>query len=278
VRLVANPGFVKGRGVVHHYLSLRHRAAREGQIMRSASHFIGRTDWDRAVLAILNPEAHYYHCDEVVRPEFYAAQWQPKGHTGVRIYSTSSALMGKGTECLLEALSILRRQGMSDIRLRVAGVYDGSEPAAIYRRAARRRGVERMVDWLGRIDAAEIAAELLAADVFAYPSHADNSPNSLVEAMLVGVPCVASWVGGIPTLMKHEREGLLFPRGDAMALAAALRRLLCRREEAARFAAGARKTARVRNDPARIATRTVEIYAELIRAARPAEPSPAPTS
>jgi glycosyltransferase involved in cell wall biosynthesis len=269
-RLVAGAEFLKGRGVVHRYLLLRRQAARERQIMGSARWFIGRTGWDRRLLAYVNPEAGYFHCDEIMRPEFSAARWAPPrgaggdGGGGVRIYTTSSALMGKGTECLLEAVAIMAGRGAHRPVLRVAGVHPGSELDVVYRRAAGRLGVAGRVEWIGRLDAAAIARELAAADVFAYPSHVDNSPNSVAEAMLVGAPIVASRVGGIPSLLRDGEEGLLVPRGDAPALAAALSLLLDDRAAAARLGARARATAVARHDPAHITERTLEIYAEVI--------------
>jgi glycosyltransferase involved in cell wall biosynthesis len=262
---VASRDFVAGRGPVHDYVTLRRRAQREVEIMRGARWFIGRTDWDRAMLASVNPAAAYYHCDEMMRAPFYLAEWRPRGraHTGVRLYTTSSELMGKGTECLMEAVSILRRWGLSDVRLRVAGVPPGSPLETMYRRAARLNGVEHDVDWLGRLEADRIVDELLAADVFVYPSHVDNSPNSLVEAMAVGVPIVASCVGGVPTLLRDREEGLLVPRGDAAAFAGAIRRVVNHKDEAQRFGAKARLTAHERNDPVRIVARTLSIYNEI---------------
>ncbi len=65
-----------------------------------------------------------------------------------------------------------------------------------------------------------------ALDVLVVPSvWAENSPLVIHEALAFGIPVVASDVGGIPELVTHERNGLLFPPGDASALAAALLRL-----------------------------------------------------
>jgi glycosyltransferase involved in cell wall biosynthesis len=207
-----------------------------------------------------------------MRPEFYETEWGQEGHDGATIYTTSSAMLGKGTECLLSAFAILRQRHSSALRLRVAGVEPGSEVDGLYRGAARRLGVERSVKWLGRLDAAGIARELQAADVFAYPSHVDNSPNALVEAMLVGTPAVATRVGGIPTMLEEGKEGLLVPHGDAAALADAVLRLLTDRTLAWRLGAAARAAARRRNEPVRVVARTLEIYADVIAQARAGAP------
>ena len=61
--------------------------------------------------------------------------------------------------------------------------------------------------------------ELRRAHVFAISSYIENSPNSLCEAMQAGMPCVATYAGGIPSLVEDGRTGLLFPPGDAPLLA-----------------------------------------------------------
>jgi glycosyltransferase involved in cell wall biosynthesis len=269
VRLVASAEFVKGRGVVHRYILLRRQAVREARIMCEARSFIGRTAWDREVLAAVNPAAAYYHCDEIMRPQFAASTWKGSGNRGASVFTTSSALMGKGTECLLEACALLRSRAAARLTVRVAGVPPGSELDVVYRRAAARLGVSASVRWLGRLDAPAIAEEIAGADVFAYPSYVDNSPNSLVEAMLVGAPIVASRVGGIPTLLADGEQGLLVAAGDAPALAAAVGRLLADRATAARLGAAARAAALPRHDPGRIVARTMEIYEGVAGRRRP---------
>ena len=271
-RLLATREFLKGRGAVHGWLWMRHAAEREVRVMSEASAFIGRTDWDRSVLAGVNPQADYYHCDEVIRAPFYTTDWAAVEHTGATVYSTSSVMIWKGAESLMEAAAIVVRRGVKDLRLRIAGVRPGTELDAYYRRVARRWGVDEHVEWLGRLTGPEMARELQNADVFAYPSHSDNSPNSVVEAMLVGVPTVASAVGGIPTLLRDGVEGLLYPRGDAWLLADGIMKLLTDRAAAAGLGAAARARALVRNDPARLAARTVEIYEQVIARAGGARP------
>ncbi len=276
-RLVLSEDFVKGRGVAQGYVRYRQLARQEVEVMRAARWFAGRTDWDRAVLVATNPSAAYFHCDEIVRDEFGDADWAAaagRRAAGPSLYSTASAMPFKGTETLLRAAALLLPDHPG-LRVRVAGVPEGSEMDRLHRRAARRLGVDGAVSWLGRLDAAAIAAELEAADAFVYPSHIDNSPNAVVEAMLAGTPVVASYTGGIPSLLEDGAQGLLVPRGDAPALAAAVRRLLDDRDLAARLGAAARARARRRNDPERVRERMTEIYQAVVAEScdrhRPAE-------
>lgn len=68
----------------------------------------------------------------------------------------------------------------------------------------------------------DVGAVLSSADIFVLPSLSEARPRSIIEAMLCGVPVVASDAGGIPSLIAHGESGLLAPAGDARRLAAAL--------------------------------------------------------
>jgi glycosyltransferase involved in cell wall biosynthesis len=79
---------------------------------------------------------------------------------------------------------------------------------------------------LGLLGAADLARWLAAADVMCLPSFAEGMPVSVMEALAVGTPVVASGVGGIPDQIRPMVNGLLVPPGDAVALAVALRSAL----------------------------------------------------
>jgi glycosyltransferase involved in cell wall biosynthesis len=121
-------------------------------------------------------------------------------------------------------------------------------------------GLEAHVVPLGELDAEAVVAQLTQAHVFAFPSFADNSPNSLAEAMLVGVPIVASFAGGIPSMVKDGETALCFPMGDEVMLAECMRMIFSDADLAASLGRKAREVARQRHDPKRIAQRMLEIY------------------
>lgn len=93
----------------------------------------------------------------------------------------------------------------------------------------------------GRVD--DVIPYLQAADLFVLPSLTEGLSNALLEAMAVGVPPVATAVGGAPDLITPRENGLLVPPGDAEALQAAILSLLA---DPARLASmGARARQRV---------------------------------
>ncbi|MDD4350420.1 MAG: glycosyltransferase, partial [Opitutales bacterium] len=66
---------------------------------------------------------------------------------------------------------------------------------------------------------ARMASVYSAADVFVLPSHQDNLPNTVMESLSCGTPCVAYDVGGVSDMVEHQTNGWLVPALDAAALA-----------------------------------------------------------
>ena len=119
--------------------------------------------------------------------------------------------------------------------LRLIG--DGPQGAQVAALAARAPNLR----WLGWADAGEVRRAMQQATALIVPSlWPDNSPMVIYEACAAGLPVVASRVGGIPELVSEGENGLLFARGDAEGLRAALRRIAEEPDLRARLSAGAR--------------------------------------
>ena len=104
---------------------------------------------------------------------------------------------------------------------------------------------------------------LQVMDVFALTSRSEGMPLAVLEAWSAGVPVVASAVGGVPELVVDGQAGLLFPSGDADALAQALERLLCQPELAGRLSAVGRQRVEREFSLARMAETYQRLYREL---------------
>jgi len=132
----------------------------------------------------------------------------------------------KGLGLLLDALAALRAQGGPQPRLLVVG---RGPMEAEWRAQARAGGLEDQVSWLGNLADAERDRVLAASDVFVLPAVARSEAFGLVllEAMAAGLPLITTELGtGTSWVNQHEETGLVVPAGDAVALAAAVRRLL----------------------------------------------------
>jgi glycosyltransferase involved in cell wall biosynthesis len=92
----------------------------------------------------------------------------------------------------------------------------------------------------------DVYAVLKKMDIFCLPSLSEGLPNALMEAMSVGLACVASRVGGVVHLIEHDRSGLLVDRGDVDALAGAMELLVTDAALRVRFGGIARATIETR--------------------------------
>lgn len=162
---------------------------------------------------------------------------------GLRIGTICGFRPEKGVDVLLRAFAELRRT-RPEARLTLVG--DGPEGAPL-RRLAAELGLGEDC----RFEPATRTPEqwMRRMEIFVQPSRSEALSNSLMEAMSSGCAVVASRVGGNPELVDDGHTGLLFPSGDAPALAARLRELAEDPERRRRMAAAARQTMRERFSP-----------------------------
>ena len=125
----------------------------------------------------------------------------------------------KGHQYLIEALNLLNQQ---DIVWRCTFLGEGELEAEL-RALVSEYGLSEQIAFPGFCE--DVFSVLFAADVFVLPSLHESSPNALIEAMGIGMPCIASDVGGIIDLIEAEANGIRVPSKDPVALAAALKPL-----------------------------------------------------
>jgi len=129
----------------------------------------------------------------------------------------------KNLRSLLDACQELRVGAVPGLHLTVVGDGDGRGTYEDLAAAMNLAGATTFTGWLER---AELAEAYRSAAVFALPSTNDSFPLVIAEAMASGLPVVSTLVGGIPTLVDNEADGLLVDPTDVMALVRALERIL----------------------------------------------------
>ena len=205
------------------------RAKSEPLILQQVKYVIGRTEFDHAHAMAMNPDVRYFHCDEVLRNEFYSGLWSYEKCEPHTIFVSSSSYPLKGFHMLLKAFPIIKQQ-YPDVRVRVAGGKRSSKD--ILRNLLSLTGyqkflselinslqLESCVEFLGILSAEDMKKELLRANVFLSTSSNENSSNAIGEAQLLGVPCLASYVGGTPDMIPNGSCGELYNYFDTKVLA-----------------------------------------------------------
>lgn len=230
----------------------------ERRYLPAIHHFVCRTHWDQALVRQLSPGCTVHHNWEVIRPEFFHPPALPTPVGGrPRLVFVGGTQVMKGFREVLAAFDLIRQQ--VEARLVIAGV---ARPAEVWQ-AVRQAGLRHIgpadIECRPLLTGPELARLFGESVALLHPSYVDNSPNSVCEAQVAGLPVVVTDVGGVRSLVEGEVTGLLCTRAPASIAAQALRLLL----DAAlrqRLAAQAAAVARARHDPAVIVARTLEIY------------------
>jgi glycosyltransferase involved in cell wall biosynthesis len=238
----------------------RRQASIERYTVRRTKYFGSRTAWATEFIRSLNKSATVYELEEAIGEVFFTTAAGSLGHNNILMVGTVHR--SKGIEEALEAMRIVIA-ACPTARLLVVGP-GTPEYLARLKRRAEAIGVDRSVDWLGVKTAAEIATLHARSALLIHPSHLDNSPNSVAEAMASGLPVVASNVGGIPSMIEHDVTGLLVAPRSPEGLAEAIIALLRSKSERQRLAGRAKEVALARHLPAYVAEQTLQVYHDLL--------------
>lgn len=200
------------RDVIKHdsLINQRHKFSIKGGNERKAinavKNVIGRTEWDRAHVWAINPRINYYHCNETLRDVFYKHAWKYEFCIKHSIFLSQAGYPIKGLHKVIEAVALVSKL-YPDISLVVAGNdiihlpwYRITGYGRIIKDLIHRKNLSSHIRFTGLLNEQEICNEYLKANVFICPSSIENSPNSLGEAQILGVPYLASYVGGSPDM------------------------------------------------------------------------------
>lgn len=245
------------------FRTIRKMAKREREIITGNRFFMGRTAWDRAYVRALNPSAQYIHGGEILREAFWQKKWDiGKARRQRIVFSNVGGYPRKGTETLLAAVKLLQPD-FPDIQVGICG---GISRKSGYGRYIRGRIAQlgHAAIELGQLNAEEIVNEMINSHVFVSSSFIDNSPNSVCEAQLLGMPVVSTYTGGVPSLIEDGRTGLFVPTGDAPMLAARLREIFENDNLAVRLGEQAHEAAAKRHEPNAIVHEVVAAYDEIL--------------
>lgn len=242
------------------------RGVLEVKALEKVRHVIGRTAWDKACMEQITPNANYHFCNETLRQSFYHQNWQYNSCKKHSIFTSSCVYPVKGFHYLVEALAEVVKH-YPDATISVPGSNflktDMLHQDSYHKYLAdliHRYDLADKICFLGKLSAEGMKQAYLEANVFAMPSTIENSPNSLGEAMLLGVPCVAADVGGVTTMMTHEKEGFVYQSTAPYMLAHYICQVFAMKDAAASLGQAARAHALQTHDPEQNLRDLLSIY------------------
>lgn len=242
------------------YNGWKYIAEREKYIFKNCKNFMGRTHWDRILTEIYSKNASYFHCEEALRYEFYInRKWEPRKSKRFKIVTTISSPLYKGGDLLLKAASLLKEELELDFEWEVYGI----DNLLFQEKLTGIRAVDVNLKLKGMATAEQLQLTLLTANVFVHPSYIDNSPNSVCEAQICGVPVIACNVGGMSSLIENNVTGVIVPANDPYSLAYKIKEICISKSKAEKISTESIKVATSRHNLGAILINLVSIYKTL---------------
>jgi len=178
----------------------------------------------------------------------------------------------KGLNCALETIAILKKT-YPDVKLICAGYKKDKKRLIEYssyelyiESLIKRYGLMENVCFTGILNEDRMIEYYLSSNVYLSSSSIENSSNSICEAMLLGMPIVASFVGGTPSLIENRKEGLLYPFNEPYMAAAMISTIFSNDQFAINMGENARRRALINHDKGKNYNDLIKIYMDIINA------------
>ena len=256
--LLQDKSFLKS---INSYIGFKKSAKREKEILQNCNFIMGRTDWDHRISKLYSPDSKYFYCGEMLRDEFYLSEpWENKTlGVVIQITSTISSPMYKGADLILKTAQILKTKTKLNFEWNVYGINEMNL-------AEKKTGIlskNVSVQIKGVISSSELCKALKKSHCYFHSSYIDNSPNSICEAQMIGMPVISTNVGGISSLIEHNKTGILLPSNDPFLAASYITQIVNNQDFAIELGKNARKSALKRHNKELIITDIIKAYTSI---------------
>ncbi|KAB1155784.1 glycosyltransferase family 4 protein [Flavobacterium luteum] len=245
---------------------LRKQAILEENSLKLAMYVMGRTNWDKSIVRLYAPNAHYFHIDEVLRAPFYfESNTVNLESDSIYLVSTLSSTIYKGIDVVLKAAKLLHEKTNIKFKWQLIGI---DKDDKIFKHFEKSIGVQHKhinIECLGRKSPKELILIVKKSHLFIHPSYIDNSPNSVCEAQMLGIPVVACNVGGITSLIEHKETGMLFPSNGIYELTAIVQDYVNNPKKYLNIAEKAREVAMIRHNKKTILGDVISCYSKIVK-------------
>lgn len=212
--------FLKRDSILQQQKRYAKNSKKEKEMLQLSGHIISENQWCDSNIQAIIPEIKTHHCPLSINRVFAEQIWKADRVEKHSVTCTASGYTIKGLHMAFCAAALLKRK-YPDIKVYVPGtpMVSGKDWKAKLRRQGyvkyierliKELGIEENIVWMGRVSQADLAKQYARSHAFAMTSSIENHSSSLKEAMMVGVPCVSSVVGGVPEYVRQGQNGFLY--------------------------------------------------------------------
>ncbi|MBS5527985.1 MAG: glycosyltransferase family 4 protein [Prevotella sp.] len=256
---------IRGASINKIYKQCLYKAQREQHYLTNARYVFGRTSWDKNICKLFNPDVKYFIVNEIIRLPFFQHEWKKtkNNKTFIIVSTLSPGQPYKGFETLLKSAHLLKTYFKYNFTWKVVGYTENTQWVNIAEHVTGIKSMDVNIEFEGLLDADALAVLLAQSNVYCHVSHIENSPNSVCEAMCIGIPIVASFAGGTSTML--DKYGVMVQDGDPFVLAGALADVLTNTDDYIEKCQEGRKKALIRHSPENVKEELLHAYWDILQ-------------
>jgi L-malate glycosyltransferase len=252
----------------------RNKSQIEADMIRLSGNVIVENEWCGVHCKAIAPDCVSFKSKLNIREDFFRQKWDVGQIEPYSIMSNAAGYPIKGLHMLLKAFGLVVRR-YPQARLYIPGENSPFKTSLLG--TLKLRGYTKLiktiiqdldimdnVQFLGRISSEKMAERMAKSNVFVMPSSIENHSSTLIEAMIVGAPCISSYVGGVPEYVEHNSNGLLYRFEEYEVLAAYILKVFGDPEFAVRIASRASHDMRESRNAANLKNELTTIYRQIV--------------
>ena len=246
------------------YRDNKNREVWERKTWSLVSNYMGRTCWDHALANVLHPQCLYFHVEEALRASFTdsSKKWNCRDSGKIQLLSTGCGDYRKGPDMLIKTAKIL-----TGLKVSFEWIVAGGMPVSLIKDVERKSGCtfsECNVRFIGFANTDKLKDLLCSSTIYVHTAYMENSPNSICEAQILGVPVVSTNVGGIASLIRDGVDGILVPANDPWFMAYSIVRLINDKSLMLKMSHNSSSFAKERHDDNNIKKQLLAAYKSIV--------------
>lgn len=251
------------------------RAKIEAEMIRIAGNVIVENNWCESQCKSIASNCNAFYSKLSINDVFFQEEWFPEKISPYTIMSNAAGYPIKGLHVLLNAMSIVIKK-YPEARLNIPGEKSPFEKnrfeqiklngySKYIKKLILKLKLENNICFLGKLTNVQMAQQMAISNVFVMPSSIENHSSTLIEAMIVGTPCISSYVGGVPEYLTHNFNGLLYRFEEHEILAEHIIKVFSDLKFASEIASNGKSMMRSSRNSAKLSNDFIDIYKSILQ-------------